>query len=712
MKALLSFCTVLFCLFATVGEAEAAEFIRGDANLDSRVDLADAIFLLVWQFREGAQPACMDGADINDDGRTDLADAVYLLQWLFRDGPEIPPPGTSCGVDPTPDTLGCDEPPMACTGGPSIQVRFLPTEPTRAGETFAIEVMTVGPDGTPVYDSFFDVFVEVHPQRSDALSQLPPDPVTGEPRTRERIFELEDLGGGLYGTDFRIDVAGPYGFQVYVVDTRTGDKVPELYDAITHEVLPTELVELELVSPEFSVPVIFTGRDRFGNAVPMTTEDVVVTPADAVLEVTGVETVPAGRPESTLLAVQLAFHDYALSAVEIRHPGSGATLMAAVGFAPWKVSFSPPPGVEPLPIESSLAVEHGLAVNSFFDVFVDLQIPEGAPHGWASFSFPLAWPVDAPIELVEVKPGHELLTLTTEGPIEVEGYNVLLVNGAVAGGQELGTTPKAIDITFHAVDVTIPLGPPDFQVPQPGPHVADGGGTPIPYNPALFLAPGGPPFFWSFLFTVKPVKTLTMHVYRVEGAATEADIRTDVNEAQNMFNLNAFLCSLPFYVQFNLKITTIPKRDWNKIDEDGDGLDRYDSNGDGDYADPGDNNDLLNAMLEDYYDVGPNTENVYYVPSIRGGAMGTTYWPNGQVAIDNSSDSDNLTLAHEKVHEMDMRKDGDFDVEDGADTDPSRPGVQRDPTANAQGAYGPGNIMNYGNTGRLLTRQQGQHLDP
>ncbi len=174
-----------------------------------------------------------------------------------------------------------------------------------------------------------------------------------------------------------------------------------------------------------------------------------------------------------------------------------------------------------------------------------------------------------------------------------------------------------------------------------------------------------------------------------------------MDAAQAAFNLNAILCNCGFFVVFNPIFTTIPASDWRRIDTDGDGLDRYDRNGDGDYDDPGDNNDLFNAMNLGYYDIGADTENIYYVPGIRGGALGTTYWPNSQVAIVNSKDNDDLTLFHEKVHEMDLRKDGDFDVKDSP----------HDPT-NAQGARDPGNAMNYDDTGPNLTKTQCDELDP
>ncbi len=92
--------------------------------------------------------------------------------------------------------------------------------------------------------------------------------------------------------------------------------------------------------------------------------------------------------------------------------------------------------------------------------------------------------------------------------------------------------------------------------------------------------------------------------------------------------------------------------------------------------------------------------------------MGTCYPPNGQVAVKNSVDSDDLTLAHEKVHEMDWRKDSDFDVEDGADMDALKTGIQKDPTADSQGVYNDGNLMNYAKTGQIIGHEQGRELDP
>ncbi|MBI4606342.1 MAG: VCBS repeat-containing protein [Planctomycetes bacterium] len=91
--------------------AASRPFRRGDADLDGKVAITDAIILLEWLFRGGAQPACPDAADADDDGAHSLTDAVRGLLWLFRGGDPPPAPGPElCGLDPTPDGLA------ACQG--------------------------------------------------------------------------------------------------------------------------------------------------------------------------------------------------------------------------------------------------------------------------------------------------------------------------------------------------------------------------------------------------------------------------------------------------------------------------------------------------------------------------------------------------------------------------------------------------------------------
>ncbi len=87
----------------------APTFIRGDANDNGDITIADPIYLLSYLFAKGPEPPCMDAADSNDSGDLDLADAVRTLMYLFKDGtiPPPSPPGPP-GPDPTLDELGCD----------------------------------------------------------------------------------------------------------------------------------------------------------------------------------------------------------------------------------------------------------------------------------------------------------------------------------------------------------------------------------------------------------------------------------------------------------------------------------------------------------------------------------------------------------------------------------------------------------------------------
>jgi hypothetical protein len=91
-------------------ETGADEFKRGDANRDSGMNIADAVYILQAIFAQGADILCPDAGDANDDENVNIADAVYILQTIFAQGSPIPPPNDVCGPDPT-SGLGKDLPP-------------------------------------------------------------------------------------------------------------------------------------------------------------------------------------------------------------------------------------------------------------------------------------------------------------------------------------------------------------------------------------------------------------------------------------------------------------------------------------------------------------------------------------------------------------------------------------------------------------------------
>jgi len=90
---------------------EDLEFLRGDCDADDRINITDAITVLmaaVWPAQNGTELRCEDACDADDDGRVDLSDTLTLLRYLFMDGSRPPAPGTLLpGPDPTADTLEC-----------------------------------------------------------------------------------------------------------------------------------------------------------------------------------------------------------------------------------------------------------------------------------------------------------------------------------------------------------------------------------------------------------------------------------------------------------------------------------------------------------------------------------------------------------------------------------------------------------------------------
>lgn len=85
-------------------------FRRGDTNNDGGFDISDVVFALGALFVPGSPTLpCADAGDGNDDGGFDVSDAVYMLSALFVPGSPPPPdPGpTTCGDDPTMDSLDC-----------------------------------------------------------------------------------------------------------------------------------------------------------------------------------------------------------------------------------------------------------------------------------------------------------------------------------------------------------------------------------------------------------------------------------------------------------------------------------------------------------------------------------------------------------------------------------------------------------------------------
>jgi len=61
--------------------------IRGDANGDGVINIADVVYLINYLFLSGPAPTPLWVGDTNCDGAVDIADVVYLINYLFIGGP-------------------------------------------------------------------------------------------------------------------------------------------------------------------------------------------------------------------------------------------------------------------------------------------------------------------------------------------------------------------------------------------------------------------------------------------------------------------------------------------------------------------------------------------------------------------------------------------------------------------------------------------------
>ncbi|MGE4619313.1 MAG: penicillin acylase family protein [Planctomycetota bacterium] len=76
----------LFSFCGGLTQGADIPFLRGDANVDGRVNLADGIWLLNHLFLAGPGGDCEAARDANGDGTVDLADATHLIAYRLLDG--------------------------------------------------------------------------------------------------------------------------------------------------------------------------------------------------------------------------------------------------------------------------------------------------------------------------------------------------------------------------------------------------------------------------------------------------------------------------------------------------------------------------------------------------------------------------------------------------------------------------------------------------
>ena len=60
--------------------------VPGDANFDGSANVGDAVYLIAYIFKGGAEPFCKPEADANGDCSVNVGDAVYLISYVFKGG--------------------------------------------------------------------------------------------------------------------------------------------------------------------------------------------------------------------------------------------------------------------------------------------------------------------------------------------------------------------------------------------------------------------------------------------------------------------------------------------------------------------------------------------------------------------------------------------------------------------------------------------------
>ncbi len=89
--------------------------VRGDANDDGKVNIADPIWIINELFRQGPATGCEASADANADDAVDLGDAMYIINYRFLAGPAPSAPFPDCGsLEVGATSLSCDTPHSNC----------------------------------------------------------------------------------------------------------------------------------------------------------------------------------------------------------------------------------------------------------------------------------------------------------------------------------------------------------------------------------------------------------------------------------------------------------------------------------------------------------------------------------------------------------------------------------------------------------------------
>jgi agmatine/peptidylarginine deiminase len=78
--------------YSTEQAVTVTVYVCGDANGDSEVNVADAVYVINYVFKGGPAPAPEISGDSNNDGDVNIADGVFVINYVFKGGhpPECP----------------------------------------------------------------------------------------------------------------------------------------------------------------------------------------------------------------------------------------------------------------------------------------------------------------------------------------------------------------------------------------------------------------------------------------------------------------------------------------------------------------------------------------------------------------------------------------------------------------------------------------------
>jgi hypothetical protein len=64
------------------------DYVCGDADGSSAVDIDDVVYLIAFIFSGGSEPMPYESGDADCSGAVDIDDVVYLIAFIFSAGPE------------------------------------------------------------------------------------------------------------------------------------------------------------------------------------------------------------------------------------------------------------------------------------------------------------------------------------------------------------------------------------------------------------------------------------------------------------------------------------------------------------------------------------------------------------------------------------------------------------------------------------------------